>query len=58
MSIFSDHSEISANVESNEAALDTIQVNYDIGYDLSDYDVIYEEYDKISRNIIIKMRIQ
>lgn len=27
MSIFSDHSEISANVESNEAALDTIQYN-------------------------------
>lgn len=54
MSIFSDHSEISANVESNEAAPDTIQVYYDIGYDLSDYDVIYEEYDKISRNIIIK----
>ena len=52
MSIFSDHSEISANVESNEAAPGTIQVNYDIGYDLSDYDVIYEEYDKISRNII------
>ena len=48
MSIFSDHSEISANVESNEAAPDTIQVYYD----LSDYDVIYEEYDKISRNII------
>jgi hypothetical protein len=51
MSIFSDHSEISAGVDSSDTFPTTIQSDYNITYDLSNYKIIYEEYDELSRNI-------
>lgn len=51
MSIFSNHSEISVVVDSSDIAPTVIQSNYNITYDLSEYDIAYEEYDDLSHFI-------
>jgi hypothetical protein len=54
MKIFPNHSEISAIVDSDDTSPTTIQSDYNITYDLSDYEIVYEEYDEISRDISYK----
>lgn len=52
MSIFSDHSEISTVQDESYALPETIENSYDITYDLSNYDIVYEDSNDFSRNII------
>lgn len=52
MEIFSTHSEISAVDDHNENVPQTIEKNYDITYDLTGYDIIFDELDEFSRHII------
>lgn len=51
MKIFSTHSEISAVDDSNENVPGTIENNYEITYDLTGYDIIFDERNEYSRNI-------
>ena len=47
---YASHSEVKS-VDNNAVSPETIQTNYDITYDLKDYEIIYEESDSVSRNI-------
>lgn len=51
MNIFSDHSVVSAVQDSDDLSPTEIKSNYDITYDLSDYEIIYENQSELSRNI-------
>lgn len=52
--IFSTYSEISYVEESDVSSPDTIESIYSITYDLSDYEIDYEDYDSVRRHIIYK----
>lgn len=52
--IFSTYSEISYVDESEVSAPGTIESIYSITYDLSDYEIDYEDYDSVRRHIIYK----
>lgn len=52
MSIFSDHSEISAVQDESYAVPETIENSFNITYDLSNYDIVYEDSNDFSRNIV------
>ncbi len=54
MSIFSTHSEITAIDDLCTSSPDTIQSIYEITYDLNQYQIDYEDFTNLSRNIVYR----